>query len=478
PGRATEMKGPELGSYCATHPASGLFAIAPKIGNAPFVAKIYATEQSALVEKLSLPLPGNVADLAFDADAARLAITYRSGRLEVFDVKTGASQLKRSSSIVRAAFAGPDGRLVALDPHTIKADAVEYHLQQLDGTTGKVLATVTNRFHVQAFAVSPDRKLIALGGSDRVVHLYDAETFREQAGFRAHDGDVGALTFHPTQPVLATASADGSVKLWEYRTGKLLDYFLGLAGNPVVLSFSPNGKLLMVDGQEHATRIYQIGKLDEGKAETVGARLAARAVRATPVAKVDRDGWTDVLSALTPEIVGEAGKGWRMDGGELFSPANAWATLPLPATLGGTSYQVRLRLRQLSPKDVFHLILPVGDQMVGFDLDGSPRSGFYTALLRVDGKGPMNAPGALHGKQVNDSGPHDLEATVRLADANAGVTITMKLDGRPLYEWTGPTTALSMYPEWNQIPRGRLAIGTWADDWVVSGLKVKRLDGK
>ena len=259
PGRATELGGPRLlATYCATHPATGLFAIGPKIGTTPFTVKLFATEGNTIVEKRSLPLSDRVEDIAFDATAARLAVTLRNGSLEVFSVKTGESQLKAAGRFERAAFAGLAGHLVALTPHTIKASAVEFHLHQLDGATGKVLATATNRFHVQTLAVSPDRKLVALGGSDRAVHLFTADPLRETTGFRAHDGDVGALTFHPTQPIIATASADGSVKVWDHRTGKLLDYFLGLAGNPVTLSFSPDGKLLMVDGQERTTRVYDV----------------------------------------------------------------------------------------------------------------------------------------------------------------------------------------------------------------------------
>ncbi len=265
PGRMTELPGPRLvGTLCATHPATGLFAIAPKIGNFPYAVKIYATEGAAVVEKLSLPVPALVNDLALDAKAERVAVILRNNRLQVFSATSGDAQLNLPGRFERAEFAGPAGQLVALASHTIKADAVEFHLHQLEGATGKVLATATNRFHVQAFAVSPDRKLVALGGSDRSVHLFDADTLRERPGFRAHDGEIGALTFHPTQPILATASADGSVKVWNHQNSLLLDYFLGLAGNPVTLSFSPNGKLLMVDGQERITRVYDVSHVTDG----------------------------------------------------------------------------------------------------------------------------------------------------------------------------------------------------------------------
>ena len=56
--------------------------------------------------------------------------------------------------------------------------------------------------------------------------------------------------------------------------------------------------------------------------------------------------------------------------------------------------------------------------------------------------------------------------------------ITTTLDGQPLYEWTGPIAALSLYAGWATIPPGSLALGTIADDWVVSEVKAKRLEGK
>jgi serine/threonine protein kinase/WD40 repeat protein len=475
PGHAIEMVGGPRpgGTCCATHPATGMFATGPKIGTAPAVGKLFASEGSAIVEKRSLTLPIHVEDLAFDATAERLAVTLKNGSLEVFSVKTGESQLKTTGRFVRAEFAGAAGHLVALAPHNIRANAVEFHLHQLDGTSGKVLATATNRFHVQAFEVSPDRKLIALGGSDRSVHLFDAETLRETTGFRAHDGDVGALTFHPTQRILATASADGSVRLWDYGTGKLLDYYLGLAGNPIVLSFSPNGKLLMVDGQERTTRIYQVGNLDAVTTQTVGAQITARAVREDPKAKIDADGWTDLLSALTPEVVEETGNGWSMENGQLFSSPRGPATIPLPVYSTDTGYQLRLKLRQVEPREVFHLDLPVGSRMVGFDLDGAPFAGYTTGLVQVDGKWGKNLPGTVSGKRIKDDKFHDLEVTVRLNGLQTDITFS--LDGMPLYRWTGPNQSLSGIPFWRSVP-GRISVGSMTTDWVVSEVKVKRLE--
>jgi hypothetical protein len=64
--------------------------------------------------------------------------------------------------------------------------------------------------------------------------------------------------------------------------------------------------------------------------------------------------------------------------------------------------------------------------------------------------------------------------TIRPDGANA--TITTTLDGEALYERTGSITALSQTVAWVTTKPGALALGTYAGGWVVSGVKLKRLD--
>ena len=160
------------------------------------------------------------------------------------------------------------------------------------------------------------------------------------------------------------------------------------------------------------------------------------------------------------------------EGGTLLSPNVKYATLPLPGNFSGTSYQVRVKLRHLALKEVCHVVLPVGDRMTGFELDGS--SGKYTGLQLVNGKGVKEVPGVVEGKQVKDSEQHDLEVTVRLYEISAKITTT--LDGEPLYEWAGPTATLSQNLGWATTPHGSLALGTLAADWVVYEVQAKRLE--
>ncbi len=386
-----------------------------------------------------------------------------NGGMELLDTATGKEPVKLERKDVKKYwdFGWLDHqRLLGL--LTAKADrgnpGAEEWIVLWDVTTGKILQTATNRSPMDVLALAPDGRRFAEAGADKRVRLRDAATLAVQQEFRAHDGPITALAWHPTKPIVATASADLSVKIWNLETGRRLEELRGPVAAPNALSFSPSGKRLACSSAEGVTRVWEPKSLDD-----------------RPVTQQEIGGWEDLLAPLTPTTVTQTGNGWRVDGGVLYSPGKRYAILPLPADLNGTSYQVRVKVRQLAPKGVFHIVLPVGDRMTGFDLDGRPQNGIYTGLVQVNGKLGKDLPGVIEGKQVKDSEQHDLEVTVRLVGPSAVITTT--LDDQRLYEWAGPVSSLSQHPSWNSPP-GTLALGTATADWVVYEVKVKRLDAK
>ncbi len=344
-----------------------------------------------------------------------------------------------------------------------------------DAATGKVVLSVTNRTVMDALAVAPDGRRFAEAGADKLIRIRDAATLQVLSLFRAHDAPVTVMAWHPTRPMIATGSEDLSIKVMDLEKGKFVHEFRGLLNPPDHLTFSPTGKRLAVKTSlDNQIRIWELGPEFQHRSNTPGTTSVAKTSSAPSASTAKPGEWQDLLAPLTPTIVQQTGNGWRMDGGALFSPAKEAATLPLLGNLSATSYQVRVRLRQLAPKNGLHLNLPVDDRTVGFDLDGD--SGRWTGLTLVNGKWGSGLPGSLQGKQLKDSEQHNLEVTVRLDGANANITAT--LDGQPLYEWSGPTAALSQHSAWATTEPGTLAFGTYAADWVVYEVKVKRLDGK
>jgi|GEM_PF-574922 len=317
---------------------------------------------------------------------------------------------------------------------------------------------------IACLASSPDGLHLATGGPDRWIRIWEAATGRLEAAFRAHWEGVRCLKFSPNGREILSGSEDGSVRIHDATTGEEKLAFYGLTAPVADVDISADGTQIAAISTDGFTQVWD-------RHRSSAAALLPRKPR--PVLPKDADGWEDLLAPLTETKIAEIGNGWSRKDGELFSPNKIKATLPLPSEVSGTSYTVRVKLRQLPAKRVFHIVLPVADRMCGLDLEGR-FGGIYTGLVWVNSKYGKNLPGTVEGKLVNDTEPHDLEVTVRLDGANA--TITTTLDGKPLYEWTGPTAALSQHTDWATTEPGTLALGTYEAGWAVSEVKLKRLE--
>ena len=249
-------------SLAAAHWASKQLALARHVRGAQPGLTLLNIAGENPAEKLSLPVRGLVNQMAFDREGRRLGVVTRDGELEVFSLPDGRSLRHRAGKFERLVFAGTN--LFAIAVHTGSGTKHDYRLERLDPETLQSSGTMPMDFQINSLAVSPDERWLAIAGADRCVYLVPTEPspdggIRPHNFFRAHDGAVGVLTFHPTQSIIATASADGTVKLWNYREARQpLAYFLGLEGMPVTLSFNPVGTRLLVDGQERTTRVYDV----------------------------------------------------------------------------------------------------------------------------------------------------------------------------------------------------------------------------
>ena len=83
-------------------------------------------------------------------------------------------------------------------------------LQKLEGHTG----------WVSAVAFSPSGSLLASASGDRTVRLWDVKTGREVQKLDGHTDSVSAVAFSPSGSLLASASRDETVRLWDVKTGR------------------------------------------------------------------------------------------------------------------------------------------------------------------------------------------------------------------------------------------------------------------
>lgn len=115
---------------------------------------------------------------------------------------------------------------------------------------------------IGSLALSPDGSLLAYGSySDNSVHIVDIASGAETQTLKGHTKSVTALAFSPDGSLLASSGTvnlppgkDGSVRIWDVKTGKQLASFQtpGISS----FAFSPDGSLLGGSSSGDPRQIY------------------------------------------------------------------------------------------------------------------------------------------------------------------------------------------------------------------------------
>ncbi|MFX0056578.1 MAG: WD40 repeat domain-containing protein [Promethearchaeota archaeon] len=112
------------------------------------------------------------------------------------------------------------------------------------------------------FSMNKVGRMIAAAMQDRSIRLYDAHSCEEMQ--RIQDEFLcTSIAFSPQGDVVATGGVDRVVKLWDIRTGELLGKLEGHSYPVLALAFSPDGSRLVSGSGDTTLRIWDVSNSTE-----------------------------------------------------------------------------------------------------------------------------------------------------------------------------------------------------------------------
>ncbi|XP_032889372.1 periodic tryptophan protein 2 homolog [Amblyraja radiata] len=251
----------------------------------------------------------NMVALSYSPDAQYIVTGGDDGKVKVWNTRSGLCTVTftdHSSGVTAVTFnatgyvvvsASLDGTVRAFDLHRYR---------NFRTFTSPRLAQFS------CLALDPSGEIVCAGSRDSFqVFVWSMQSGRLLDVLDGHEGPVSGLSFSPTQGLLASASWDKTVKLWDMQDSWKTKETLRLSADGLAVSFRPDGGELAVatlDGHitlwDHA-RAAQTGSI-EGQHDLHGGRRELDKITARHSAK----------SRAYSTLCYSADGGWVLAGGQ------------------------------------------------------------------------------------------------------------------------------------------------------------------
>jgi WD40 repeat protein len=312
---------------------------------------------------------------------------------------------------------------------------------------------------VYSIAFSPDGKMLASGGTDGYVILWDAET-REVIGepFKGQTGFVWSVAFTPDGKTLASASDDRTVILWDVATRTQIGQPLaGHKGAVISVAFSPDGKTLASGSEDDAIILWNVQTRTQIGDPLTGHKDRVWSVVFSPDGRSLASGSTDGIIILwdvasrqpSQPLTGHTG------------PVRGMAFSPDGKTLASASYDYSIILWDVAARQMIGQPLKEHTDVVfsvAFTPDGKTlASGSYdntVILWNVEKQTRIGSPLTSHTRGVislafdsdgQTLATGSLDTTIRFWDVST--LASPRTSGLPLQGQPGRPTAMYFSPD-------------------------------
>ena len=206
-------------------------------------------------------IKGSTRSLAFAPSGYQLAAAEGDGTIKLIDARSGrvARSLKSHEGVVNVVTFSSDGKFLASagvdGASTFLNGMSRYILKLWDLASGQSRTLASDTASVWALDFSPDGKLLASSGEDK-IRIWDTQTGKENQSLEITSL---FLKFNPSGTLLVTAAPDGRVVLLDVKQQKIVQILSGHTNWVSGAAFSADGRRLVTVGGDGSVRVWDLG---------------------------------------------------------------------------------------------------------------------------------------------------------------------------------------------------------------------------
>lgn len=208
-----------------------------------------ADEVVAVFGRMNGRVDSDVIDVVFDG-AGMVRTVEEKGMVRYWQPRSGVLLGETSLSDLDSCWRlSPDGRYVVSGSDSISV---------WDAASGALLGQLNEPSWLVSLAFSPDGKTVASGHDDHVIRIWDFRTGRLLHSLRGHRDEVCALSYRGDGLMLASAGEDRAVIIWDVSKGSVVRSLEGHTDRVDALAWNMEGQRLVSAGWDTSARVWDV----------------------------------------------------------------------------------------------------------------------------------------------------------------------------------------------------------------------------